>query len=311
MRIFKIKRAFLNLFVQRTKSVILNVTWLSLCTICCTNIAVSQPKEYWLYSIGNSHTADFRPFSDFRCIVTAEGDSIKNGWHINCGSPLYVTWSNPERTCVDPGSFGKFIPALSSYPWDIITIQPFVGTKGYQEKTAAINFINYTLSYRNKDSVSFFLYCTWPMNTSDTLSNFDYAQAWMKPYAHENDSVVISREFCAYLVDSVRNKFPAAKIGYIPVGEVFYLFNQSAQKGMIPGFKNAGELYRDHWHLNNAGRYIASLTVYCIALKKNPLTVKDFNGFAPSSSWPSDKIISPEQKAVFRKIISQVTTSLH
>ena len=139
MRIFKIKRAFLNHFVQKTQSVILKVSWLSLCIICYANIVVSQPREFLMYSIGNSHTADFRPFSDFRCIAAIEGDSIKNGWHINCGSPLYSTWSNPERTCVEPSSFGKFMPALSSYPWDIITIQPFVGTKGFQEKTAARN----------------------------------------------------------------------------------------------------------------------------------------------------------------------------
>ncbi|MCE5347259.1 MAG: hypothetical protein LLG13_13365 [Bacteroidales bacterium] len=311
MRIFKIKGFFLSTIIPNTKLVFLKVTWLLVCTILCTNTVISQSKDYLMYSIGNSHTADFEPFSGFRRIAIAEGDSINNGWHINCGSPLYSTWLNPERTCVEPNYFGRFLHALSSQPWDIITIQPFVGPKGYQEKTAARDFIDYALSYRNTDSVSFFLYCTWPMNTSDTLTEFDYAQAWLEPYTNENDSVVNSREFYNYLVDSVRIKFPTAKIGYIPVGEVFYLFNESAQKGLIPGFTSASELYRDRWHLNNVGRYIASLTVYCIAIKKDPLIIKDFSGFAPSSSWPSDRNISSEQKVIFRSIISQVISSLH
>lgn len=271
----------------------------------------SQTNVYRIYSIGNSHTADFEPSSGFRSIATAEGVNIKNEWHINCGSSLYSIWMNPERTCVEPGLSGKFMTALSSEPWNIITIQPFVGSEGYKEKMAARNIISYALSFRKEDSVSFFLYCTWPMNTSDSLSGFDYARVWLTPYSNENDEAAISREFCKYLVDSVRIRFPMAKVGYIPVGEVLYSFHKSAQQGMIPGFKSAGELYRDQWHLNNVGRYIASLTVYCVLLKADPIAIGDFPGFEPKSSWPSDKNITQEQKVIFRKIISQVISPLH
>jgi hypothetical protein len=296
---------------RKTKSVILNSIWGSLFAFCCTNTVISQPKEYLMYSIGNSHTADFRPMNDFRNILVSEGDSLDNGWHIDCGKSLYFTWLNPEITCVEPNHLGKYLSALSSLPLDIITLQPYIGPQGYQEKTAIKNIINYSLSYRNIDSVSFFLYCTWPQNTSDPLAGFDYAQAWLKPFKNENDSVVISREFCNYLVDGVRKIFPKAKIGYIPVGEVLYLFNQSARKGLIPGFTGAGDLYRDAHHLNNVGRYIAALTVYCVSFNKNPLSINDFSGFAPSSTWQSDRIISSEQKTIFRSIISQVISTHH
>ncbi|GEM_PF-6603453 len=302
---------FLNLISPKTRSVILKVICLSIFTIWYTEKVIPQSKEYLMYSIGNSHTADFEPFSGFRSIATSEGIKLNNGWHINCGSSLYSIWLNPERTCVEVNCYGRFLTALASEPWDIITVQPFVGSEGSQEKEAAENIINYALSNRKNDSISFFLYCTWPMNTSYPLTEFDFSQAWLKPYVNEKDDAVISREFFNYLVDSVRNRFPKVKIGYIPVGEVFYLFHESAQKGLIPGFKSAGELYRDQWHLNNVGRYIASLTVYCIALKKNPEIVTDFNGFTTSSSWPSDRIISPEQKVIFRNIVSRVILSLH
>jgi hypothetical protein len=289
----------------------MKIICLPLLTMWLTCNIYSQTNGYRIYSIGNSHTADFEPSSGFRSIATAEGVNIKNGWHINCGSSLYSIWMNPERICVEPGPSGNFMTALSSEPWDIITIQPFVGSEGYKEKTAARNIISYALSYLNEDSVSFFLYCTWPMNTSDPLGGFDYASEWLKPYSSENDEAAISREFCRYLTDSVRIRFPMAEVGYIPVGEVLYYFHESAQKGLIPGFKSAGELYRDQWHLNNVGRYIAALTVYCISLKADPLAVNDFTGFEPKSSWPSDKNITPEQKVIFRKIISQVISSLH
>jgi hypothetical protein len=270
---------------------------------------IKKPKKYLMYSIGNSHTYDFEPDRGFREIVSAESISFDNGWHIHCGSWLYNTWLYPDIVCIEPLSFGKYPSALSSFPWDIITIQPFVGTQGFLEKKAAIDFIDYALGFQNVDSVSFFLYCTWPMNNSDPLDSFDFSQAWLKPYMDENDSTIISRAFFSYLVDGVRAALPAAKVKFIPVGEVFYRFHESAKEGLIPGFSGAGELYRDSWHLNNVGRYIASLTVFCVVFNKNPLDVSDFHGFNINPEQISDKNITLEQKNVFRAIISQVIDS--
>jgi hypothetical protein len=271
---------------------------------------IVKNKTYTMYSIGNSHTQDFEPFNGFLDIANTESIKISNGCHINCGSPLYNSWLNPEKTCVEPNSFGKYTSALSSFPWDIITIQPFVGTQGFLEKKAAVNFIDYALKFQNKDSLSLFIYCTWPMNDSYSLDSFDFSQIWLKPFASGKDTTALSRAFFNYLVDSVRTIYPDVKIGFISVGEVFYNFHESAKKGLVPGFSGAGELYRDKWHLNNVGRYIASLTSFCVVFNHNPLTIGDFKGFNKSSNSLSDKEITPELKGVIKAIISQTINSM-
>lgn len=53
--------------------------------------------DFFLYSIGNSHTWDFRPAADFLEIGKAMEINIKNGWHINCGQNLETIWDNPGQ----------------------------------------------------------------------------------------------------------------------------------------------------------------------------------------------------------------------
>lgn len=273
------------------------------------DISFPNKRAFLLYHVGNSHTWNFSPKTGFREIAIAENIKIDNGWHIDCSASLDYTWSHPEATCIEPNYFGKLKTALSTWPLDFITIQPYIGTQGYKEKTATKEIIDYLLAYRNIDSVTVFLYCTWPMNTSTRLNDFDYTQAWLKSYTNENDPVIMSRDFFNDLVENMRKSFPRAKIGYIPVGEVLNSFHISAQKGLIQGYSGAGDLYEDQWHLNNVGRYIASLTVFCRVFNRNPIDINDFVGFTPTKTL--DKVISKEQKVIFRKIISQILDSIN
>lgn len=242
-------------------------------------LRVIPEKKLSIYHIGNSHSWDFRPNEDFRSLAAAQGLKMENGWHIKCGSTLSDIWAYPNVTCVDPNDFGKFNTALSSRNLDIVTIQTYKGTSAENEKKACINIISLALSNPQNNKTMFYLYNTWPENTSIPLNNFDFSKAWLKTYSDPSKTLIMCRDYYKYLSNSIKGIFPAEKIGVIPVGEVLYQFDQAAKNGLITGYKSAGQLYRDSPHLNNVGRYIASLTVYCVIFDKDPRTIKDFNGF--------------------------------
>lgn len=102
-------------------------------------------KDFFFYSIGNSHTWDFRPSSDFLQIAKTLHIDISNGWHINCGQNLKTIWNNHEQTCVDLTEYGAYKDAIENHKWDAITIQTFIGGTGEAEKKAVDEFLSFIL----------------------------------------------------------------------------------------------------------------------------------------------------------------------
>ena len=108
-------------------------------------------KEFFLYSIGNSHTWDFRPAADFLEIGKTLDIEIKNGWHINCGQNLETIWNNPGQTCVDLTGYGAYNEAIENHTWDAISIQTFKGGTGIVEKEAVEKFLGFLENSINQD----------------------------------------------------------------------------------------------------------------------------------------------------------------
>jgi hypothetical protein len=260
-------------------------------------------KEFFLYSVGNSHTWDFRPSADFLEIAKALDIEIRNGWHINCGQNLESIWNNPGQTCVEPAEYGVYREAIENHRWDAITLQTYKGGTGKGEKQAVDEFLGLISSSINKDC-NVFIYCTWPKNTAEHLGDFNYSEAWLSDF-QENDTLeVLSEKYFSYLENSIGNY--SDRIKFIPVGRVLYHFDQKAKTGEIPGFSGSGELYRDVAHMNNVGRYIAGLTVFSQIFRIDPVGIPDFMSYPTSDKWPSDRELTSKQKEVIRKIISEV-----
>ena len=261
------------------------------------------PGEFFLYSIGNSHTWDFRPAADFLEIGKSLGIDIQNGWHINCGQNLETIWKNPEQTCVDLSRFGAYQKAIRKHTWDAISIQTFRGGTGKAEKKAVDEFLGFIASSINKDCFVY-IYCTWPKNTAEQLADFNYTEEWLSDF-DENDTLeILSGKYCTYLENAFEDH--SDRIICIPVGRVLYHFDQRAKSGGIPGFSGSGELYRDAWHMNNVGRYIAGLTVFSQIFRIDPGSIPDFGSYQVSDRWPSDRELTPQQKEIIRNIISKV-----
>ena len=155
-------------------------------------------KTFSLYSIGNSHTWDFRPGYDFLEIAKSLNINIKNGWHINCGQNLDKIWNNPEQTCVDLTEFGAYKNALKNYKFDAITIQTYIGGTAKAEMEAIEKFLNFIANSINKNS-DIYIYCTWPKDTAKQLANFNYSEAWLSDF-DENDTLKIISKLSEKLV---------------------------------------------------------------------------------------------------------------
>jgi hypothetical protein len=258
--------------------------------------------EFSLYSIGNSHTWDFRPAGDFREITEAMDIHLKNGWHINCGKNLQTIWSSPDETCVALTVYGTYQHAIGEHVWDAITLQTFTGGTGKLEKEALEDFLGFISGSINRDA-EVFVYCTWPKNTATPLGAFNYTDAWLSDF-RENDTLkVLSEAYFGYLEASFENA--ARHIQWIPLGRVLYHFDRQARSGGVPGFSGAGQLYRDAWHLNNVGRYIAGLTVFSQIFRIDPLDIPVIDAYHTADQWPCDRDLTEEQKTVIRGIISK------
>ncbi len=273
------------------------------CSISRAQDKDKSSRDFFLYSIGNSHTWDFRPAGDFLEIGKTLDIEIKNGWHINCGQNLETIWNNPGQTCVDLTGYGAYNEAIENHTWDAISIQTFKGGTGIAEKEAVEKFLGFLANSINKDC-NVFIYCTWPRNTAAQLGDFDYAEEWLSDF-QENDTLkILSEKYFTYLESAIENN--ADKVKFIPLGKVLYHFDKKARSGEVPGYSGAGELYRDAWHLNNVGRYIAGLTVFSQIFRIDPVGIPDFESYQISDRWPSDRVLTSKQKVVIRKIISEV-----
>lgn len=260
------------------------------------------PESYRIYNIGNSHTWDHRPSTGFLEIAKSMDMEISNGWHINCGKNIHHIWNNPEQVCVELTRFGYFKDAIAKHEWDAITIQPFVNGLGKNE-TEAIKKLYTFVRKANNPETQVFVYCSWPKNTGEELTDFDYAKAWLADYNPEDTLRSVSEEFFTYMETSVREF--AADVQFVPVGRVIYYFDRKAKAGEIPGFSGAGELYRDRYHMNNVGRYMAGLSMFSSILGIDPRDVPDFEAYPHSENWPSDRVLTDEQKILIREIIAE------
>lgn len=254
-----------------------------------------------IYSIGNSHTWDFAPASDFRNLATAQGVEIENDWHIYCGHNIADILAAPETTCVT-SRFGHFMNALNSQQWDIITLQPFTGGTGQSEANAIKQMIELIQSSLTT-LPQIYIYYTWPWNGQSTLADFDYAEAWQATFNPDARLNSLNGNFIAWLKTELESSdYPIS--GYIPVGSTLKSFHHAAQKGQITGFNGAGELYRDALHMNNVGRFLAGSTVFATLFGMDKLLPLLHDGYTQSYIPAMDRTLTDEQKGQILALVS-------
>jgi hypothetical protein len=204
---------------------------------------------------------------------------------------------------VEGSDYGLYGEAIRDQRWDAISLQTFIGGIGSEEAEAIDGMLD-IVSQSVNQGCPVYIYCTWPKNTSSRLDEFDYAEAWLSDF-RENDTLkVLSEKYFKYLENTMDPD--AGQVKFIPLGRVLYRFDQQARSGAIPGFSGAGELYRDAWHMNNVGRLIAGLTVFCQLFQIDPVSIPAIDAYHSSDRWPGDRELTTGQEQLIRGIISEV-----
>lgn len=166
-----------------------------------------------------------------------------------------------------------------------MSVQPYYdvleGEAGSINRVA--QFITSAQSASRNDQTEFYVYAAWPGTGGNEA--FDYSSTWLTAYDGTHGSRM-TRDYFERLMTGLyaRDDLDAGRIHMIPVGEVLFELDQRMKAGEIAGFSDAGDLYRDSYHMNTVGRYAAAMTVVATVWGESPvgLTVPSVYGADPT-----------------------------
>lgn len=219
-----------------------------------------------VYRIGNSLTWDSQP-DGIEALAGQRGYLHDEGYHIRCGQTLENIWAVPDDTCVAPvPEYGTFTGALSTHPWNAVTMQPFRGGTStlVDDERTILDML--ALADGNPDNADtrYYIYETWPDRT-------DFVNSWTQAVPNDDTApTVMARAYFGHLIERVRAA-TSRPVYVIPVGEVLYELDVRLQAGQVPGVTEISQLYRDDFHLGlDVGRFVAGLTVFSTLYAQDP-----------------------------------------
>gem|GEM_PF-3363532 len=82
----------------------------------------------------------------------------------------------------------------------------------------------------------------------------------------------------------------------------------NARQLAATGFSGAGELYRDRYHMNNVGRYVAALTTYAVVTGSaaSDLGADSTVGFGAAADWLADRVITDALRVKLTELVDRV-----
>ena len=273
--------------------------------LCCSLNLFSRSA----FHVGNSHTWDLKPNYGLRKIFEAGDEVLENDWQIVCGQSLDYIVRNPSSACVFPENYQDYVDALTDKAWEVVTIQPFPGATGLAEVEAISDIIDLAGWRSSSGETRYLIYCTWPIVPEGTeLVDFNYDAAWRLPYTSTLNGTLANEEFYIYAMKSIRDQHPDLPIEAIPVGAVLEAFHLEAKGGRISGFSGAGELYRDRYHMNNVGRYIAALATYTVVTGNtaSDLGSDSIAGFGVAEGAVVDRAITGDLRKKLTELVDSV-----
>jgi len=239
----------------------------------------AEDKQVSVYFIGNSLTAS-TTLDRVHGLFKQRGIDLQFGSQLSGGKSLFrhlnyknepnqkwVSWetSVPDGTTFSPDKnyhttdpatwrFGRYDTALANHKWDVVVMQPFVGSPLHDELKAVTAFM--ALALEKNPEVKFYIYQTWPRRpklpgTSQSqdagvAQDIDYPAEWNTLYTASVDDVskeagqnAGTRSFYSRLREEASKKFPDLKnpIRLIPVGEVLFALDKTIKDGSLPGLE--------------------------------------------------------------------------
>ncbi len=226
------------------------------------------------YHIGNSLTFGVASNPRFAEVMGAGIRSYAFGMHIRWGSPLSAIWDDRDHPSVAPQPFGPFPHALSSYAWQLVTLQPSFSVLEGPRGDVAMSEQFLALIRQKSPDAQCYVYETWPTIGKDAPAGAFRAR-WDRTYAPGKcDGALYSHDYCRRLLDRLRADDPrAAKpLLLLPAGTVLAAVDARARTDKDPKLPGIEALYKpDGVHLNDAGNYIVMCTWFAVLRRHTPV----------------------------------------
>ena len=244
----------------------------------------ATPSASWaepirVYQVGNSLSADSLPSVSAQLLSAATSESVENGFHIRSNSSIGTIWSRPLNYTGVGATFGNFLEALPQHEWDHVVLQSFPsgGNELDDDVRAMSNFMALTETNPANADTNYFVYAPWPQLV-------DYDEWELNDIGNDaNPRVRARRSYYELLTDTLAAERPG-RVFMIPAGEVFFEVGQRIESGDLDGPASGFDLYRDHVHGSEIGRFIAATTVAATIARDNPIGWESVAGLPTISS---------------------------
>lgn len=244
-----------------------------------------------IYQVGNSLTNDSTP-SAIRSLVSAALDEpVQSGWHIRSSSSLPTIWERPLSITATGGTAGGFLSALPQESWDHVALQifPAQGSTLAADLQAARNFMALAETNPENAETVFYVYGPW--------TRFFDMSGWELPVTEEGEQPTRARrDYYDLVVDRLAEERPG-RVRLIPVGEVFHRVAELGAAGELSFVDRTSDLYRDHIHANDIGKFLAATTVAATIVRENPV------GWGFEVGLPGRQQLTDEQAAQLQAVI--------
>jgi hypothetical protein len=233
------------------------------------------------YFVGNSVTDTIR-YGSLAKLAKSRGHNLTWGRDMIPGAPLSWLWEH-SKDGFQEEPFGLYPRALSEYPWDVLSLQPFDRHLDGKDGDLAMagNFIDLALS-RSPD-VQVYIYSRWPRKdkAKDGSLVLDYKTKWLRKYTGAWDGTEETRDYFERVVAGLRKAYAgkAKPVLMVPVGDVLLELHERMRAGKVAGFTDIAEVYVDGIHFNNVGAYIVGVTFYATLFRDDPrgVTAEPYN----------------------------------
>lgn len=159
------------------------------------------------YFVGNSVTDTIR-YGSLAKLSKSRGRTLTWGRDMIPGAPLSWIWEHPKEGFQEE-PFGLYPKALSEYPWDVLSLQPFDrhldGKDG--DLAMARNFID--LALKRSPDVQVYVYSRWPRKdkAKDGSLVLDYKTKWLRKYTGGWDGTEETRDYFERVVAGLRKAY--------------------------------------------------------------------------------------------------------
>ena len=160
-----------------------------------STVLADDGKISGAYFVGNSVTDTIR-YGSLAKLAESRGHALTWGRDMIPGVPLCWLWEHP-RDGFQQEPFGLYPRALTDFPWDVLSLEPFdrhlEGKDG--DLAMARNFID--LALKRSPDVQVYVYCRWPRRgqAKDGSLTLDYKAKWLRKYTGGWDGTEETRDY--------------------------------------------------------------------------------------------------------------------